>query len=93
MWNYPVKPPPPKTKWWPPGAWRRGGVEESVSVADWALIAALLVLPVVRTVQSRRRRMAPGLCPACGYDLRGNPSATSCPECGAAVPAMMQGKP
>lgn len=22
-------------------------------------------------------------CPACGYDLRGNPAATSCPECGA----------
>jgi hypothetical protein len=25
----------------------------------------------------------PGHCRACGYDLRGRPSETSCPECGA----------
>lgn len=23
-----------------------------------------------------------GRCPNCGYDLRGNPEATECPECG-----------
>lgn len=29
----------------------------------------------------RRRRIALGQCPRCGYDFRGNPSPT-CPECG-----------
>lgn len=27
------------------------------------------------------------ICLACGYDLRGNPGAPTCPECGAATPA------
>ena len=30
----------------------------------------------------RRARPRPGRC-ICGYDLRGNPAATACPECGA----------
>lgn len=29
----------------------------------------------------------PPACPACGYDLRGNPTATHCPECGCQLPA------
>lgn len=31
-----------------------------------------------------RRRNIPGHC-QCGYDLRGNPAAVTCPECGAAT--------
>jgi hypothetical protein len=27
------------------------------------------------------------LCLSCGYDLRGNPDALTCPECGAPTPA------
>jgi len=38
---------------------------------------ALALYPAVR----RRKRIAAGLCPSCGYDLRGSPSST-CPECG-----------
>ena len=37
----------------------------------------LLTAPRVR----RRRRIRKGLCPTCGYDLRGSMGA--CPECGA----------
>lgn len=30
----------------------------------------------------QHRRIAHGLCPSCGYDLRGLPRPVSCPECG-----------
>jgi hypothetical protein len=36
-------------------------------------------IPLVRSQKTRRR---PGLCPACGYDMRANPA--KCSECGAA---------
>ena len=35
----------------------------------------------------RRARRRPGHC-ICGYDLRGNPAATACPECGEAIPSL-----
>jgi len=38
-----------------------------------------LLLPAMRRLRSRRRP-PPGLCPACGYDLRATPGR--CPECG-----------
>lgn len=30
-------------------------------------------------------RKGPPICPACGYDLRGNPFTPTCPECGIAI--------
>ena len=50
----------------------------------WPLVVLTAVLPAVRAVGWHRRvatrRAARGLCPACGYDLRGAPGG--CPECG-----------
>jgi hypothetical protein len=58
------------------------GIDFSFSVPHWALAAVFLlpaaVLVVVR--RARRRRFVPGLCRACGYDLRATPD--KCPECG-----------
>ena len=50
-----------------------------------AATTALAIRPL-RTMRRRRARAANGLCPACGYDLRGAQHAR-CPECGADVVA------
>jgi hypothetical protein len=49
------------------------------------LMAASLALYLVHCRQQRvaRDRHEAGLCVTCGYDLRGNPTAAACPECGA----------
>jgi hypothetical protein len=74
-----------------PGA-RRWVPLRTVSVLDWSRFRmsvvplwlptlALAIAPVwLARHPWRRRRRAPGLCPGCGYDLRGTPER--CPECG-----------
>jgi hypothetical protein len=64
----------------------RGGViaAQTVAVSWWLPTALLAALPGLRTIQAVHRRVwarrHPGLCPACGYDLRATPGR--CPECG-----------
>ena len=53
-------------------------------VLPYWLLAGLSALPPATRAAAavrRRRRYRPGLCPACGYDLRATPGR--CPECGA----------
>ncbi len=47
----------------------------------WSLGCAAALLPAVAIRRRMGRRSRPGLCPACGYDLRATPDR--CPECGA----------
>jgi hypothetical protein len=57
-----------------------------LTVPHWLPAALLIALPGARLGHSLRcrlnRRRNPGLCAACGYDLRATPDR--CPECGAA---------
>lgn len=61
--------------------------ETSIAVPLWFVFVITAVLPAVsitRGVRRWRRSRVPGLCSACGYDLRASPER--CPECGAAAP-------
>jgi hypothetical protein len=63
-------------------------VERGVEARYWVLVAATAAMPLSRLggwMHRRRvrRRVALGLCPRCGYDLRATPGR--CPECGDAA--------
>jgi hypothetical protein len=50
-----------------------------------ALLSLVCSLALIQGGRSlRRTSIKPGLCPKCGYDLRGHDSvdSTTCPECG-----------
>lgn len=57
-----------------------------VTYIPYALIVAACGLLTVLTWWLTRRRMRPGCCARCGYDLTGNRSGV-CPECGTPTPA------
>ena len=66
--------------------WSSGGQWPSrnrwLVVPTWALAATTAALPAIHGFRlSRRRRLLPGLCRSCDYNLRGNVSGV-CPECG-----------
>jgi hypothetical protein len=71
-WDYTASVPPVRTTW-------------LAVVPYWFFAAAMAALALLGLRHTRRRmrrlRLAAGLCPSCGYDLRATPAR--CPECGA----------
>lgn len=65
-----------------PGEW------ELLIIPLYAIAGIALLLPL-RWVQLKIRRRRENFCAQCRYDLRGNPAASACPECGAKI----DGKP
>ena len=65
---------------------RWGDDHHALFLPAWFLFALLVAPPAAWwTVRARRaRRQRDGLCPSCGYDLRGSPHR--CPECGTPAP-------
>lgn len=62
--------------------------DRRLSIPHWFFVLVLCVVPGLRwgcglRARRRNRRLAAGLCPACGYDLRASPER--CPECGTPV--------
>jgi hypothetical protein len=67
------------------GKW--GIVSLEAGLGALGLAGGLLFLMLLRKSHRRNQRLRQGLCLRCGYDLRGNWAAATCPECGHPIPA------
>lgn len=64
------------------------GMYDCILLPLWPIVAGSSLATMFLWL--RRRRLIPGHCGACGYDLQGNVSAV-CPECGSPVGAIALG--
>ena len=65
----------------------QAGTNLAIFIPHWFSLVLTGGFPAWHFSRSwRRRRRTPGGCGSCNYDLRGNPCAARCPECGTAVP-------
>jgi len=71
------------------GQWQKthpdfvGNPSSSIVTPHWFLALIFAILPALWLYKwNKRRKLGPGACAACGYDLTGNESGV-CPECGA----------
>jgi hypothetical protein len=63
-----------------------------VCAPHWAVLAAVsAACTAAMLVRRWRRPHGPGLCPVCGYDLRGTPER--CPECGHVAEGLRESSP
>ena len=63
------------------------GLSNATALALLFAPLAILFAVAMREEREFDRRRQEGRCVACGYDLRGSPSARRCPECGKRPPA------
>lgn len=83
----PPWPNPQIARWGAEYSWHRtesGGRLHVFTIPYWLILVATAPYPLYLVVADplrRRRRRRRGLCPMCGYDLRGSPSGV-CSECG-----------
>lgn len=55
----------------------------NLMLAGTGVVFVTVVVVAWRRARERRRRWKQDLCPACGYDVRGN--SGRCPECGTPI--------
>jgi hypothetical protein len=60
-----------------------------LAVAPFILLAIFVLADKLKALSTRR--LKPGVCHHCGYDLTGNTSGR-CPECGQAIDSLPRGK-
>jgi hypothetical protein len=60
--------------------WYADAAMSGICLPYWLVVSVAGAAPLMWVLRRVRRQSAPGLCPACGYDLRATPDR--CPECG-----------
>jgi hypothetical protein len=55
----------------------------TIGFPHWTACLLFALIPSAWMWRAMGRRRSVGLCPACGYDLRGTPESKACPEGGA----------